>query len=264
MIRPVDVAPTQLYGDNPTRYLPWDSWLIQTFGNYQPDGHTGEDYPCEAGTPVRAVTAGTVLHVGRLSGAYADNPWWIAPAFAGYVVVIDHGWFIGIYGHCADGSGRVKKNQRVNEGEVVVLSGNTGASTGDHLHFEALLKGAALNGYMYGRIDPAQLFTSSLAFAGTTTPIEEDELSAAAEAQIARIHQILEAQETDRIRERVIAIDDRTAVASSKYLKGDQEATLYAFEDGKLRGINLTEWQATGLGYRTLPQAIIDALPREN
>lgn len=105
---------------------------------------------------------------------------------------------------------------------------------------------------------------TGLSYQGTITPStpEEDELSKAAEEQIARIHQILEAQETDRIRERIIAIDDRTAVAGTKYLKGDQEATLYSFEDGKLRGINLVEWQATGQGYRILPQDIINALPR--
>lgn len=73
---------------------------------------------------------------------------------------------------------------------------------------------------------------------------------------------VLDAIENDRIRERIVAIDDRTAVSVSKYLKGDQEPTLYSFEDGKLRGITMTEWQATGLGYRTLPQDIINALPR--
>lgn len=196
MIRPVDISPSQLYGDNPTRWLPWDSWLIQTFGNYQPDGHTGEDYPCKAGTPVRAVTSGTVLHIGRLAGTYADNPWWIAPSFAGYVVVIDHGWFIGIYGHCMDGSGRFTAGQHVNEGDVVVLSGNTGASTGDHLHFEALLKGALLNSYMYGRINPATLYgslaySSSGATQGTTTTLEEGFLMALSDAQQADIYWIL-------------------------------------------------------------------------
>ena len=129
MIRPVPYAPTQLYGANPTRWLPWDSWLIQTFGNYQPDGHTGEDYPCPAGTPVKAVTSGIVRHVGYFNGSYADNPWWIAPGFAGFTYVVDHGWFIGIYGHCMDGAAQVRAGQQVTEGQVLGLSGNTGAST---------------------------------------------------------------------------------------------------------------------------------------
>ena len=184
MIRPVSVPPSQLYGDNPTSVIypghP-DYWIIETFGNYQPDGHTGEDYPCPVGTPVRAVTDGVVLHVGNLAGTYADNPWWISPGFAGYCAVIDHGSFIGIYGHCQADSARVRVGQRVTEGQVFILSGNTGASTGAHLHFEALPDGYVLNGFMYGRINPARLFgAGSLApQSDTITPIptvQEDEM----------------------------------------------------------------------------------------
>jgi hypothetical protein len=174
MIHPVDYGPSQDYGDNPTKNLPASSWIIQQFGNYQPDGHTGTDYPCPVGTPVRAATDGTVLHVGRLGGTYADNPWWIAPGFAGYTYVVDHGHFIGIYGHCMDGAARVTNGQRVTEGQVLGLSGNTGASTGPHLHFEALPDGYVLNSYMYGRINPATLF-SGIQFQSTpTAPAEED------------------------------------------------------------------------------------------
>jgi len=185
MIHPVDYAPSQNYGDNPTRWLPWDHWLIRMFGNYQPDGHTGTDYPCKSGTPVRAVTAGTVLHAGYFGGSYADNPWWIMPSFAGYTYVVDHGWFIGIYGHCRDGGSKVRVGQRVAEGQELGPSGNTGASTGDHLHFEVLPGGFILNSYMYGRIDPAVIFATintpvtggALQPAGTTTlPIQEDDM----------------------------------------------------------------------------------------
>lgn len=179
MIRPVDVPPTQLFGDNPTKHLPWNSWLIQTFGNYQPDGHTGIDYPCASGTPVRAVAGGTVLHVGWLKGSYADNPWWVAPSFAGFTYVVDHGAFIGIYAHCLNGGAKVSVGQRVTEGQVLGLSGNTGASTGDHLHFEVLPDGYILNSTMYGRINPASLFSGIQPHSTSTpipTPSEEDDM----------------------------------------------------------------------------------------
>lgn len=182
MRHPVDYEPSQNFGDNPTsKIYPGspDYWIIQRFGNYQPDGHTGTDYPCPSGTPVRAAADGTVLHVGWLSGTYADNPWWIAPGFAGYVAVIDHGHFIGIYGHCLAGSAGVRAGDRVSEGDVFIRSGNTGASTGDHLHFEVLPDGYVLNSYMYGRINPATLFGSAaIAPKGETiTPVsEEDDL----------------------------------------------------------------------------------------
>jgi len=157
MIKPVNYEPSQHFGDNPTSILPANHWLIQRFGNYQPDGHTGIDYPCPAGTPVKAVTAGTVLHVGWFGGSYADNPYWIAPGFAGYCYVVDHGSFVGIYAHCLDGGSRVKVGQRVTEGQILGPSGNTGGSTGDHLHFETLPDGWVVNSRMYGRINPATI-----------------------------------------------------------------------------------------------------------
>jgi murein DD-endopeptidase MepM/ murein hydrolase activator NlpD len=183
MIRPVDAPVSQRYGDNPTKHLPPTDWLIRTFGNYQPDGHSGEDYACPVGTPVRAVTDGVVLHIGWMGGTYADNPWWIAPNFAGYVAVVDHGAFIGIYGHCQDGSGKVRKGDRVSEGQVFILSGNTGGSTGPHLHFEILPDRYLLTATMYGRTDPQELFVGALASMGTTvthvapapTPYNPDE-----------------------------------------------------------------------------------------
>lgn len=175
MIRPVDAPLSQRFGDNPTKNLPASSWLIQTFGNYQPDGHSGQDYACDIGTPVRAVADGVVKHIGWMGGTYADNPWWIAPNFAGYVAVIDHGSFVGIYGHCKDGSAKVRAGDRVSEGQVFILSGNTGGSTGPHLHFEILPDGGVLNSKMYGRIDPEPFFTGSLSYAGTTTNIQEED-----------------------------------------------------------------------------------------
>jgi hypothetical protein len=157
MIKPVNYEPSQHFGDHPTSALPADHWLIQRFGNYQPDGHTGIDYPCPAGTPVKAVADGTVLHVGWFGGTYLDNPYWIAPGFAGYCYVVDHGDFVGIYAHCLEGGARVKVGQRVSEGQVLGPSGNTGGSTGDHLHFEVLPNGWIVNSRMYGRINPANI-----------------------------------------------------------------------------------------------------------
>lgn len=160
MRHPVDYAPSQDYGSNPTKHLPSTHWIIQQFGNYQPDGHTGIDYPCPVGTQVKAAAAGRVLHVGWMGGSYASNPWWIQPSFAGYVYVVDHGHFIGIYGHCKDASNWVNVGDQVAEGQTLGLSGNTGASTGPHLHFECLPAGFNLYGPMYGRINPHSLFST--------------------------------------------------------------------------------------------------------
>jgi hypothetical protein len=191
MTAPVSGATSQGFGDNPTANLPFNSWLIQTFGNYQPNGHTGVDYPVEIGTPVRAVASGTVKHVGWYSGSYSDNPYWISPSFAGFVLVIDHGAFIGIYAHLS--SSPVNVGEWVSDGQVVAYSGNTGGSTGPHLHFEILPDGWDFNNGMYGRINPASILAGTgggIAAMGSVTSTseptiqEDDEMSAADVAAI--------------------------------------------------------------------------------
>jgi murein DD-endopeptidase MepM/ murein hydrolase activator NlpD len=54
---------------------------------------------------------------------------------AGNWVVIDHGSVHSVYYHGAERT-RLRAGQRVQAGDVVFMSGSTGASTGDHLHFE--------------------------------------------------------------------------------------------------------------------------------
>ena len=294
MIRPVDAVVSQRYGDNPTKDLPATDWLIRTFGNYQPDGHSGEDYACKAGSPVRAVTDGTVLHIGWMGGTYADNPWWIQPSFAGYVAVIDHGAFIGIYGHCLDGSAKVSAGDRVSEGQVFVLSGNTGASTGDHLHFEILPDRYVLNSRMYGRVDPETLFTGTLGYASESIKILE-EIDVSAEQNLTakldqivgwldgRVNNLAEQSERNRnmlagfVRDVVNAkesitpeqIDAKFAelTAASKpagqpLFKGDQSPEVYVWDAaGGFRHIDQAEYLTlitTGAVLKELPQTIIN------
>ena len=222
MIHPVDYEPSQDFGDNPTRNLPPTHPIIQTFGNYQPDGHTGIDYPCPIGTQVKAAASGTVVHVGFMRGTYADNPWWIAPSFAGYVYVVDHGHFIGIYGHCKDGSNWVNVGDRVAEGQTLGLSGNTGASTGPHLHFECLPDGYVLSSHMYGRINPHSLFIGSVTYASEhISPLEEEDMPLTKEDVdniAARIVEVI--QPIEDVTRQYLA--DRTRDAAIAVLNGSQ------------------------------------------
>lgn len=180
MTYPVRASISQNFGDNPTANIrpgSPDYWIIQQFGNYQPDGHTGIDFSCPVGTEVSAVASGKVLHSGWMAGTYADNPWWVAPGFAGICIVIDHGTFIGIYGHLSRAI--AAKNSWVNEGDAIGLSGNTGGSTGPHLHFEVLPDGYNLNARFYGRVNPLPyLGSASIGPAGdikkTPEPEEDD------------------------------------------------------------------------------------------
>lgn len=263
MIHPVDYEPSQDFGDNPTRNLPADSWIIQMFGNYQPDGHTGVDYPCPIETPIRAVASGRVLHVGWFGGTYADNPYWIAPGFAGWCYVIDHGDFVGIYAHGQDNAARVSVGQQVTEGQVIGLSGNTGGSTGPHLHFEVLPNGWIVNSYMYGRINPANIFASIAPQSTTTKPIEEDTLSAA-EVKAINAHATAEA---DRV------IDYVGALVVSGYKVGGQQfpgtskvditnqrtiRAILAVVQGIAAGGNLTPEQVEAAVKKALAEGTVD------
>ena len=83
--------------------------------------HTGIDIACRVGTPILAVGDATVSVC-----AYGDA------VYGRYMVLhLDSGLDV-IYGHLSETWFR--KGQRVARGQVIGLSGNTGASTGPHLH----------------------------------------------------------------------------------------------------------------------------------
>ena len=93
--------------------------------------HRGIDWATPIGTAVSASCSGTVTRAGWGSGY-------------GYVVYINHeDGRQTRYGHLS--KVLVKVGQRVNQGDKIALSGNTGRSTGPHLHFEILIGGSQVN-----------------------------------------------------------------------------------------------------------------------
>lgn len=100
-----------------------------------PEQHQGIDISAERGTPVHAPSAGTVNFAGTL------------PEY-GNAVIVDHGDDIRtLYGHLSKIS--VNQGQRVERGQPLGLTGNTGRSSGPHLHYEILVKGHAVNPRAY-------------------------------------------------------------------------------------------------------------------
>ncbi|MEP0763896.1 MAG: peptidoglycan DD-metalloendopeptidase family protein, partial [Chloroflexota bacterium] len=107
-------------GSPPWGRRPLDNYKwVQGFA---PGGHTGVDLSARTGEPVYAAGAGTVVYAGWNSTGY------------GNVVVIAHGSTFSLYGHLSRVS--VRCNQKVSAGDVVGGVGNTGNSSGTHLHFE--------------------------------------------------------------------------------------------------------------------------------
>jgi murein DD-endopeptidase MepM/ murein hydrolase activator NlpD len=99
--------------------------------------HKGLDIAAKTGTPIKAADGGKVVYSGR-KGAY------------GNLVEIDHGnGYITRYGHCS--TINVKVGERVYKGQVIAKVGNTGRSTGSHLHFEVLKNGRNQNPAGYVR-----------------------------------------------------------------------------------------------------------------
>ena len=97
--------------------------------------HKGIDWATPTGTPVYASNNGKVSKAGWGSGY-------------GYVVYIDHDDGRQTrYGHLS--KILVSVGQTVKQGERIALSGNTGVSTGPHLHFEILINGTQVNPLKY-------------------------------------------------------------------------------------------------------------------
>ncbi len=97
--------------------------------------HKGQDWAIPVGTPVYASCGGTVAKAGWGSGY-------------GYVVYINH--IDGRqtrYAHLS--KILVKAGQTVKQGERIALSGNTGVTTGPHLHFEMLINGKQVDPLKY-------------------------------------------------------------------------------------------------------------------
>ena len=84
--------------------------------------HSGIDLASVVGAPVRAANGGVVIFSGWNSYGY------------GYTVVLSHGPFTTVYGHLSRID--VRCGQLVNTGQVIGGLGNSGNSTGPHLHFE--------------------------------------------------------------------------------------------------------------------------------
>ena len=129
-----------LLGARPSGW-PVKGWVTSDFGVRRDpfDGqrrmHEGLDISTRTGTPVRATAGGIVREVG------------VEPGY-GMLVVIDHGYGISTaFGH--NSRILVKVGQRVRRGDLIANAGNTGRSSGPHVHYEVRLNGVPVNPNKY-------------------------------------------------------------------------------------------------------------------
>jgi murein DD-endopeptidase MepM/ murein hydrolase activator NlpD len=88
------------------------------------------------GSPLYAIARGTVIFAGPSKLRFPNGE----PAGGGYIVKLRHKvrgeWITSAYMHLKKNSITVKVGDKVAEGQKIGESGNTGESTGPHLHFE--------------------------------------------------------------------------------------------------------------------------------
>ncbi len=95
--------------------------------------HKGIDFAVPVGTPVMAAGGGTVESAGWVNGY-------------GNFMVVDHGsGYETAYGHLSRFANGMRRGSHVHQGEVIAFSGNTGLSTGPHLHYEIRINKSQVN-----------------------------------------------------------------------------------------------------------------------
>jgi len=115
---------------------PSKGWVTSEFGASRGwRKHEGIDIAGPRGTPIIAPGDGIVTYTGYRRGY-------------GKTLMIDHGYGIStVYGHCS--SLYAEEGQRVKRGALIASVGNTGRSTGPHLHFEVHVDGVPVDPLLY-------------------------------------------------------------------------------------------------------------------
>ena len=120
---------------------PTNGWLTSKFGyrrspfTGQREFHKGLDISAPTGTPIYASAGGKVVKVERDHG-YGKN------------IMVDHGnGVVTRYAHLSKYA--VKKGEGVKRGQLIAYVGNTGRSTGPHLHYEVRVNGVPVNPLRY-------------------------------------------------------------------------------------------------------------------
>ena len=130
-------APTTTGGESSSGLIyPVEGTFSSPFGMRWGSMHEGIDISAPEGTPIVAAASGTVVNAGPAGG------------YGNYTCIQHSGGLSTCYGH--QSSIAVSPGQSVSQGETIGAVGNTGSSTGPHLHFETRVNGSAVDpmGYL--------------------------------------------------------------------------------------------------------------------
>ncbi len=124
--------------DLPVEYIGEYQWPVQAgvisseYGRRFGRLHKGMDVAADVGEPIHAMADGYVIYASNKFSAY------------GNLVILKHDENVTTF-YAHNSKMKVKAGQRVTQGQVIALLGNTGRSTGPHSHFEFRRQDAAIN-----------------------------------------------------------------------------------------------------------------------
>ena len=106
-------------------------WRVDPIYKIQ-EFHKGMDFTCPIGTAVHVTGDGVVETVDFSYGGYGNE------------IIVNHGFgYRTRYAHLSKFN--VKPGQKIKRGDIIAFSGNTGKSTGPHVHYEVMKNGEVLN-----------------------------------------------------------------------------------------------------------------------
>lgn len=141
-ILPEDNGITEFYGGLGRFIPPRIGFVYSAYGMRDEGFHYGWDIPGTEGDSIYAAASGTVRVAIAREGQEMG--------YSGYglCVIVDHGnGYSTMYAHCSEILVRV--GQKVKQGEKIALLGNTGRSTGPHVHFEIIKNNAKVDPQSY-------------------------------------------------------------------------------------------------------------------